>query len=300
MVRQTWMAWWLGALLAPGPASAVSLIVDRLDTPDVVQAGDRVSFSLAFSFGPDEILEATQADISAPHLSEFEFYPIDDNPWDLSSTFQMAGWGNPMWVHAENRLDSDPRGVTWEEAGGLAPLGSFSAIATYNGEIEFTLGNWVLQPLIGPNIPLVPEWEHIRTGVTIVGGSELPPPPPPPAPVSPPPATPPPPAPVIPPPPIEDLEISEPGDYAEVVELLGPDAPTLVVPGDFLIRLEECEADPDCRPRLHVGRPHNVAFYFTSGIPMSEPQGESVPEPGAAALVGLAALLVALRRARPE
>jgi hypothetical protein len=301
------LAWSLAALLPAAPARAVSLIVDQLDTPDVVNAGDRVSFSFALSFGPEEILECTQADIAAPHLSGFEFEPIYDNPWDLSSTFRVAGWGNPMWVHAENALNSDPKGVTWDEVGGLAPLGSFSAIATYNGEIEFNLGNWVLSPLFGPDVPIAPEWEHIRTGVTIVGGSELPPPPP--APVQAPPAAPPAPPPPDPPPPLEDIEVrGEPRDYDVVVVdpgFLMP-VPTLEISDDFLIRLEECEADPECGPQLHLARRHDVAFAFTTGLWYASnaysgaPAYESVPEPPSAALLGLAALLAALRRARPE
>jgi hypothetical protein len=166
----------------------------------VVQAGDTVSFSFGFQFERDEVLLATQAEISAPHLSDFQFANSSGisgpNPWDLTSTFRRRGpdadgrWLNPMWVHAENVYGGDPMGVTSDEVGGLAQVGSFSAIATYNGEVVFDLSEWSFLLLDGfssevgaihRSVSLDPTWAHLRTGVTIVGGVDLPSPPPPPA-----------------------------------------------------------------------------------------------------------------------
>jgi len=205
--------------LVPRPARAVSLVLDRLGTPDVVQAGEIVSFSFAFEFEPDEVLLATQAEISAPHLTDFQFPNasgiVGPNPWDLTSTFRRMGVnrdGNPMWFHAEDVYSPDPMGVTWEEVGGIAPVGRFSATATYNGEIVFDLSTWEFLLLegfstepgrfgtISSKVPLDPAWAHIQTGVTIVGGLELPPPPAP----EPPPAVEPPP-PTYPAPPVSEL-----------------------------------------------------------------------------------------------
>ena len=93
MARPVWMAWVVGAWLAPGSAGAAVLIVDRLGTPDVMQAGDSMSF--AFQFEPDEIVLAAQAEISATHLTGFEFTRAQGT-WDLSSTFRFNGEGHPM------------------------------------------------------------------------------------------------------------------------------------------------------------------------------------------------------------
>jgi len=200
------LAWILVlGLSLPPSAGAVSLVIDHLDTPDIVQAGATVSFAFALQFERDEVLQSTQAEISAPHLTQFTFPTrsgiTGPNPWDLSSTFRRFGLdesGNPMWVHAENMLDEDdPPGVTWDEVGGLAPLGSFTAVASYNGEIVFDLSSVVIEMFdsLGTattrykthNLPIGPEYQNIRTGVTIIGGLDLPLPPVVPPPVAPPP-----------------------------------------------------------------------------------------------------------------
>jgi len=176
------------AVVVPSSAPAITLIVDRLDTPDVVQAGSLVSFAFSLQFEPDEVLLGTQAEISAPHLTGFQPHLVSGpNPWDLWSNMALRGTGNPMWVHAEDAYGEDPPGVTWDEVGGIAPLGGFTAIATYNGEIElnFVRTSWELllfggaRPYLGLKVPFDPAYEHYKTGVTIVGGLELPPPPPP-------------------------------------------------------------------------------------------------------------------------
>src|SRR5262245_13749087 len=97
--------------LIPASSGAISLVVDRLGAPDTVQVGDTVSFSFAVQFDPGEALLAAQAEISAPHLSDFGFPTTSGitgaNPWDLTSTFRRIGpdadgrMFNPMWVHAE-------------------------------------------------------------------------------------------------------------------------------------------------------------------------------------------------------
>jgi hypothetical protein len=274
------LVWLLGACLTPGSARAVSLIVDRLDTPDVVQAGDTVSFSFALEFDRDEILLDTQAELSAPHLSGFQFVRLA-TPWDLSSSFRQINGGsnNPMWVHAENTYNEDPRGVTWEETGGRAPLGTFRAIATYNGEIELSLSNWVLDlfnpddPLRSISVAMDPAYQRIRTGVTIVGGIDLPPPP-----LTPPPVMTPPPG--VPPP------IAAPADPPPIV--LPPDDPPPVVrdPSELVPTLIVCEGRCADRVLRYVGD-----IYYP--IPPVE-----TPEPAALPVALLAGLSIALVRAR--
>jgi MYXO-CTERM domain-containing protein len=280
--------------------------------PDVVQAGDTVSFSFAFQFERDEVLLATQAEISAPQLSDFRFATNSGisgpNPWDLTSTFRRRGpdgegkLGNPMWVHAENVFDDDPQGVTWDEVGGLAPLGSFSAIASYNGEIVFDLSNWTLLLLDGFSLepgrfgtldhgaPLDPAWAQLRTGVTIVGGLDLPPPPPPPAPPEP--------APVVQPPPVA-LPVQ--GDPALVATLgVRP-----VMPVAIALNCEEGSPRPFCRmSREQSGIPAfdpDVADEAHPQLAASVYVGRfnvTVAEPASPLLALLAAGLLALIRRR--
>jgi hypothetical protein len=273
-----------GISLVPSAARAVSLIVDRLDTPDIVQAGDRISFSFAFQFDAGEILIATQAEISAPHLTDFRFASnsgiTGDNPWDLSSTFRRRGSApelrdlNPMWVHVENQFGDDPVGVTWDEVDGVAPLGKFSAIATYNGEIEFSLSTWELAVFGGfdehgfarlVSVAMDPAYEHIRTGVTVVGGLDLPPPPV----VTDPPA----------PPPQSDVP-QDPVPATPVGANPPPDQdPASVVLPPFADRL-------DGIPRRDQAT--DGIYYPTST--------EAVPEPPLAVLAWLSVLLLAARR----
>jgi hypothetical protein len=283
------LGWLTGLLvwaLAPASARAASLVVDRLDTPDVVQAGDRVSFSFALQFNPDEILLATQAAISAPGLSEFQFTKAR-GPWDLSADFRLRG-DQPMWVYAENTYgEEDAPGVTWDEVGGLAPLGRFSAVATYNGEIEFLLDSWHLILLGNQSIPLAPEWAHIHTGVTVVGGLELPPPAPPP--VAPPPTPPPP---VAAPPPVA-VPSDEPAPSSHPPTPGGPDRPG-VMPTAFSCTARAC---------LRTGGSIAISFgfYMTQGEligPQDSALGAAVPEPATALLMLLGAVVLELRRAR--
>lgn len=120
MRRHWWLAWLAGTLLAPRPASAVSLVIDRLDTPDVVQAGTPVSFAFSLHFEPDEILEGTQAEIRAPHLTGFQPLQIaGENPWDLISGVGIRPTGKPLWIHAENPYGADPPGVTGTKSAAL-------------------------------------------------------------------------------------------------------------------------------------------------------------------------------------
>jgi hypothetical protein len=199
---------WLGliaAALAPAPAWSLALIVDPLDTPATVQAGDTVSFSFAFRLEPGESILATQVELSIPLLTDFAFPSASGitgvDPWDLTSTFALKYNGNPMWAHVENAFGDDPAGVTFDEVGGIAPLGRFRARAVYNGEIVLTPLIWIVDRLdrIGPHgaewteLPMDPAYAHIHTGITIVGGLDLPPPvvePPVPPPPPPPPGDP--------------------------------------------------------------------------------------------------------------
>jgi hypothetical protein len=305
----------LAVLFAPARAGAVSLVVDRLGTPDLVQAGDRVAFSFAFQLDPGETLLATQARISAPQLSGFAFTKARD-PWDLSAEFRQMNEnrdGDPMWVYAENIYGEDAPGVTWDEVAGVAPLGRFSATATYNGEIVFDLSSWELLMLDDTHVPLAAAWEHFHTGVTIAGGADLPPPPPPSV-ATPPPAAPvpvPPPAPEIPEP-VPAPQTVIPGfvsmpvpvsgwpDRTAAIEIDGAFAPaTLGMGPGFAPAVEDVR--PSCRDRRGCVRLTTRDALERRGFvyPARDAAdlGGALPEPGIPALLALG-LLGLSRRAR--